>query len=411
MYFRSNKPRSFGGKSFSEFQTETTKKISIEIENKEKEYILSVDETAFKTYLKDKYSLDPLAVFPESEEILTPQKVVLERVVPYRNQIYQIDGYNCVVQYSFVGTPNLFSLSPSSRILTGYEINVDSTRMIVSFSFTIDKQDSEIFLKEKNEAYSKAFANIENLNADVAAWNNSLDRLIEKAFRKIKDHYLEENNFFEAIKVKVDQNTKLVFAPPTIQKKAIPQPTAPKNQFTTVPSWPMELYEDTLTILYQQGRSMEQKPSTYRDRDEEDIRDYLITLLETRYTATTVSGETFNKKGKTDILIKYQDGSNLFVGECKWWNGENEFNAAINQLFDRYLTWRDSKTALLFFVKNKEISAVCDKIKEAAQKHPYFKRFVISKGEGRYSFIFHLPSDPEKEVFLEIMAFHFLNII
>lgn len=407
MYFRSHRPRSFGGKSFHEYQAETTKQICSEIENKEKEYILSVDEKAYKDYLKDKYILELLEVFPEGEEILTPQKVIIDRVDPYRNHKYQIEAYNCTIQFPFTGTPNLFSLSPTRKILTGHEINVDSKRKIVSFSFTIDKQDPALFNKEKNEAFGNAFANLKNINADAEVWNNSLDSLIDRTFKKVKDNYLGENNFFEAIKVKVDQNTKSVFVPPTIEKKAIPQPTAPKKQFTAVPTWPMELYEDTLTVLYQQGRSMEQKPSTYRGRDEEDIRDYFITLLETRYTGSVVTGETFNKKGKTDILIKYQDGSNLFVGECKWWGGVNEFNAAINQLFDRYLTWRDSKTALLFFVKNKEMSAVCDKIKEAAQKHPYFKRFVISKGDGRYSFIFHLPGDPEKEVFLEIMAFHF----
>jgi hypothetical protein len=402
--------RSFSGKSFHDFQKEYAIQVHSEIESKGKEYVLCVDEEEYKKYLKDKYYLEPLKIIIDSEDILEPIKVKINRQDPYRGNTYQIEAYECTIKYYFEGAPILFALKSNPWAMTSYEISVNSNDSSVSFSFMIDKQDPNLFNREKNEAYKSAFTNLSNLNAEVEKWNNSVNGLVDGTFQRIKQKLMSENSFFEAIKAKVDPNTKSVFTAPTIQKKSIPQPTAPKKQFTTVPTWPMELYEDTLTVLYQQGRSMEQKPSTYRDRDEEDIRDYLITLLETRYTATTVSGETFNKKGKTDILIKYQDGSNLFVGECKWWNGENEFNAAINQLFDRYLTWRDSKTALLFFVKNKEISAVCNKIKEAAQKHPYFKKFVISKGEGRYSFIFHLPGDPKKEVFLEIMAFHFLDI-
>ena len=75
---------------------------------------------------------------------------------------------------------------------------------------------------------------------------------------------------------------------------------------------------------------MERKPSLYRGKEEEDLRDQFLLFLETRYAATTGTSETFNKAGKTDILLKYEDGTNLFVAECKWWKGEREFHAAIN---------------------------------------------------------------------------------
>jgi hypothetical protein len=59
------------------------------------------------------------------------------------------------------------------------------------------------------------------------------------------------------------------------------------------------------------------------------------------------------------------------------------------------------------FVKNKDISTVNSKILETAKDHPYFKSHVISKEDGRHSFIFHLPGDSNREVYLEIMTFHF----
>lgn len=402
--------RSFSGKSFHDFQKEYAVQVHSEIESKGKEYVLSVDEDEYKKYLKDKYYLEPLKIIIDSEDILVPTKVKINRQDPYRGNTYQIEAYECTIKYYFEGAPILFALKSNPWTMTSYEISVNSNDNTVSFSFMIDKQDPDLFNREKNEAYKSAFTNLSNLNAEVEKWNNSVNGIVDGAFQRIKQKLMSENSFFEAIKAKVDPNTKSVFTAPTIKKKIIPQPIALKKEFSTQPTMSHEMYEDTLTVLYDYSRSMERKPSMYEGKDEESIRDLLISMLETRYVGTTATGETYNKNGKTDILLKYEDGSNLFVGECKWWNGENEFNAAINQLFDRYLTWRDSKTALLFFVKNKEISAVCDKINEAAQKHLYFKRFVISKGEGRYSYIFHLPGDPENEVFLEIMAFHFLNI-
>lgn len=130
--------------------------------------------------------------------------------------------------------------------------------------------------------------------------------------------------------------------------------------------------------------------------------------METRYESTIASGETFNRGGKTDIILKYaKDGSNLFVAECKFWHGASEFLNAISQLFDRYLTWRDSKAALLLFVTNKDFTKVINTIKRETINHPYFLKSVGTRGETSFSFLFHLPQDNEKVVFLEIIAFHY----
>jgi len=111
---------------------------------------------------------------------------------------------------------------------------------------------------------------------------------------------------------------------------------------------------------------------------------------------------------KTDIILKYaNDGSNLFVAECKFWHGASEFLAAISQLFERYLTWRDSKAALLMFVKNKDFSNVIDTIKKEAKNHSLFIKESGIRGETSFSFIFCLPQDKNKHVHFEIMVFHY----
>jgi hypothetical protein len=167
------------------------------------------------------------------------------------------------------------------------------------------------------------------------------------------------------------------------------------------------MYEDVLKVVSEAGHGMERKPSLYRDKEEEDLRDQFLLFLETRYAATTATGETFNKSGKTDILLKYQDGTNLFVAECKWWSGETDFHAALKQLFGRYLTWRDSKAALLLFVSNKNFSAVLSKVQSEAEKSQYFVRRLTDRGETSLSFEFRLSADETRIVKFAILLFAF----
>ena len=46
------------------------------------------------------------------------------------------------------------------------------------------------------------------------------------------------------------------------------------------------------------------------------------------------------------------------------WTGQKEIVEAVHQL-DNYLTWRDCKTALIYFVRRKDFIKVLDKAKEA----------------------------------------------
>ena len=102
-----------------------------------------------------------------------------------------------------------------------------------------------------------------------------------------------------------------------------------------------------------------------------------------------------------------KDGSNLFIAECKIWHGQKQFLEAITQLFDRYLTWRDSKVALIFFVSNNDFTNVIKTARVEIAKHSYFLSECGERGESSFSYIFHLPNDKERKVYVELILFHF----
>jgi hypothetical protein len=147
----------------------------------------------------------------------------------------------------------------------------------------------------------------------------------------------------------------------------------------------------------------EQHPRTYLGKGEEDLRDLVLSALRTHYPNST--GETFNKKGKTDLLIRH-NGSNIFVGECKFWKGLKAFHETIDQILG-YLTWRDSKAAIICFVNNKELNPVLEQISAGTPQHPSFARSESKKSESWTQFEFRLKSDPTRNVHLAVLCFHF----
>jgi len=356
--------------SFSEIccleaEREFSRQIKEEIEKKEKEYILGVDENEYQSYLIEKHKLEPLKIYTESETIDTPR--VSKEAVGHRHGYTDWrELYLFRVKYSYTGSSLLFRVKPNPWTMTSAEVVV--TDDTVSFSVRLYNKDADEFKREKASKFSNAFTNLDNVNKFVEEWNRKLSNLVNTYFQQQKKKYLEENSFFEAINVKVNEDTKSVFTVPVIKKKVVPQPTVASNkELSSVPTISNAMYEDILKIIYELGKSMEKKPSLYKSKNEESLRDHFLSFLETRYDATTATGETFNRNGKTDILLKYaNDSSNLFVAECKFWKGAVELQKAIVQLLG-YLTWRDSKTALILFVQNNNFSNVLQTIKEGVR--------------------------------------------
>lgn len=398
--------RSFNEDQWHSYRQTLENQLVTEIHSQRKEYIIAVDESQYISHLIDKYTLSPLVVDNESETIANPTTLVQTREDYGRR--FQVEAYAFNIKYRFTGSAGLFRVQPSTWTMTTAAIQVEPETSEVSFEVVIGKKSPEEFARAKKETWNNAFCNIGSINNCAAEWNNALPGIINRTFNSRKKHFLDENNFFAAINVKPSSASSGIFSVPLIEKKKIPQPQiTPGTTFTAEPSFAESTYRDILKLMHSIGTSMEQKPSLYIGKEEEALRDHFLTFMETRYEGTTASGETFNRGGKTDILLKYQDGSNLFVAECKFWSGPTGLHDAITQLFDRYLTWRDSKTALILFVRNKDFTNVLATIQAEAKKSKYFTKALPKSNDSSFAFEFHLPQDTKKPVQFEIMAFHF----
>jgi hypothetical protein len=159
-----------------------------------------------------------------------------------------------------------------------------------------------------------------------------------------------------------------------------------------------------LQLLHDFGKQLERLPSTYKGKDEETLRDHFLLVLQPHFGLDgSATGETFNAAGKTDILIRYQN-QNLFVAEFKFWRGQKQHFETINQLLS-YLTWRESKTAIIYFIDGKEMMAPLQAIEETTPRDPAFVALKGKKEQSWFSYQLHL-QDAQKMVQTAVLCFH-----
>lgn len=205
--------------------------------------------------------------------------------------------------------------------------------------------------------------------------------------------------------------------PPATYTVKLPRKEAPRLEPTPVPAGAasaarpapqpepalaMEAYNHILKVIQAAGVSMERGPQSFERMNEGELRDQLLMVLNSHYGG--VSAETFNKQGQTDILVRHE-GHNLFIGECKIWRGAPEVRQAIAQLL-RYTTWRDTKTAILFFARRKDVSGILKRILEVFREHKNFVREDRDYPlEGALRFVMRHGSDADRTMLVTVMVF------
>ena len=195
--------------------------------------------------------------------------------------------------------------------------------------------------------------------------------------------------------------------PVTRRKIDTPPCPAASGPFQPEPVLPQAQYEQALAVLRNARNPLERSPSMTASLDEEKIRDLLLMSLNAQFEGAA-AGEVFNGAGKTDILIRAGD-RNVFIAECKIWHGPKTTRDALSQLLT-YLTWRDTKAALLVFIRSGKPTTIIDKAIKEIEQHPNYKRTVRASEDGeRYDFVLHANGDPNREIQLAFMPFALLD--
>ncbi|WP_193378432.1 hypothetical protein [Singulisphaera acidiphila] len=147
----------------------------------------------------------------------------------------------------------------------------------------------------------------------------------------------------------------------------------------------------------------ERSPTVFKAMEEEHLRTILLVALNGLFKGNA-TGETFNGAGKTDILIR-ANNNNIFIAECLIWSGPDHFRKKLTEQLFRYSTWRDSKLAAIVFNRNRDFSAVVEKMREVATGlDNRIADMPYPAGSGSRHKL-RRSDDPQKQFILTCMAF------
>lgn len=389
------------------FLDDRQRRMKQEVHAQNDNYLLNVNETQYAEHLCGTYGLDPLIIHWDEvsvsdREVMIPAEGFPSfrfNVEPGRSYPKQVITYHL----PFSGDAQLLRYTPSTRVLWSTDVALANSSIcfeIVNFYDT-----PEEIRREADELQDRLRTQADHVAKEVEQFNRSLVAQATQIVQSRKADLLKKSDLLRSLGVPLKKKeAPSTFSVPVAHKRVIVKPpSASTAPYKPEPTLVEETYQEILRIIRDAGVEMERHPGVYRDKDEETLRDHFLMVLAPHFESAT--GETFNKTGKTDILIRH-DKANLFVAECKFWKGIKSFHKTIDQLLG-YLTWRDSKAAVVCFVQNKEIVPVLETIEQEASDHPTFVKSHGTKQDGWFDLEFHLPDDPDRGVKVAVLVFHF----
>jgi len=383
--------------------------IKKEIYGLDEDYILNVSEEDLIKVLVEKYTLAPPMLKNNEKYLLEPKEIDIDvsqdphRAIFDRSRPFYIKGTLITVVIPFEGDAELFYFRPSTFSTVIPEGKIHESKLYLEYTTT--HHDSESLRNKIEHDIQQIHFNLNWIKNDVDNFNSSLENYIRDLIKTRKDKLLKDRNLVSSLNIPIKKRSDSIwtYSIPVKRKKInIELPKVKSEKFEPEPTLAMETYEEILKIIENMALVMERSPTTFSKMSEESLRDHFLVQLNGQFEGEAM-GEVFNCQGKTDILIRHNN-SNVFIAECKFWRGEKAFLETIDQLF-KYVTWRDTKLAILIFNKRKNLSVILEKIPQIIEGHPLYKRTVKIEKETKFRYVFHIPQDTNREVILTIMVF------
>jgi hypothetical protein len=383
-----------------------------EVEKAPEEHLLHVDEDQWAGALATRWSVEAPALHGEKAWMDPPKEVQVDvswdnftRAISDPSTPTYIAGYRVVAHVPFTGDKAVFRLQPSTHSLNPPRTQVldDELREVIEYPH--DRKPNIRAVTQ--ELISSVEKHLAWARADIEQFNAGLQQQALSAIRARRERVVQNYRHLEETGLPVgppEESSKTYIANALVRRPAPVLPSLPDSQpIALEPVLADEVFEHILSIIRSVGGDMERSPATYSSMGEEDLRQVLLAALNTHYHGQTMA-EAFNVKGKTDLLTRYE-GRNLFVGECKFWSGAKGFLDTVDQLF-RYQAWRDTKLVIVLFVRERDLTAVVDKAREALAQHERFVEWREAASETELRATVSWPGDERRHADLNVFFVH-----
>jgi hypothetical protein len=155
--------------------------------------------------------------------------------------------------------------------------------------------------------------------------------------------------------------------------------------------------EEVVAVLRHAALQLERTPGAVATAGEEGLRDILLVALNGSLKGQAF-GEAFNKRGKTDILVR-SDGRNVYLAECKTYPGPAGVSKAVEQLLG-YTGWRERHVGLIVFIRRVAMSTAIRSTRKALEDSD---GLLSLKTVGEMAATMRHPEDPELELSMSVI--------
>lgn len=369
-------------------------------------YLMKVSEEDLIDSLAAKHQVEPIELIREQIVVDGPREVEItyrgEMAFAYGEDQVTVRGTALTIVVPFRGDPMLFKLRPST-----WNTNPPRGR-VVDHELHLDFRGEEMSGEQLKREYERVLADAEEYvswqRGTIDAHNHAMRQVMTQAVAQRKAKLKKDMDLVAGLDIPVRRRSVPgTFTVPQVRRKPrIELPNVSAGPYKPEPVLADDHYEFVLRVIQDMALVMERSPKAFAKMEEEHLRHHFLVQLNGHFEGGA-TGETFNYKGKTDILIRHE-GRNVFIAECKFWRGDKAFSEAIDQLLG-YSSWRDTKTGLILFNQNRNFSGVLTKIPQLVKTHPNHKRELSIDGETRFRHVLHHCDDKNRELVLTVLAF------
>jgi hypothetical protein len=315
-----------------------------------------------------------------------------------------VTGFRVSLHVPFRGDGSCFRFKPSTFTYSPPSGDVRGNELVLNFEGP--QGDAGRAKQELDGELANVRKYLAWLTGDMTAHNRSLVGIARSMVEERRHRLLHNQNVAATLgyPLRSRSDAARTFAVPDVRRKAVPAPPATSNApFVPEPTLDDATYEHILTVLANMVRVMEHSPGAFASMNEEDLRTHFLVQLNGQFEGRA-SAETFRGSGSTDILLVEKDKS-VFLAECKFWKGPESLVTAVDQLLD-YATWRDAKSAILVFSRNRDFSGVVKGVPEVLRSHPQTAGAITSLAVGTFRSRLRHRDDPSRHLVLTTLVYN-----
>jgi len=409
----------FTGTHFTDYYREAVDNAKSSIQREKDDYILTVDTQELVEFYHSQIHLNELKIDTSRKKHMeTERKLELvnagtnigNRIVPIETEIEReiVTIYIPIIPNDNFST--IWELLPSTNLYSGSPDLSYENEGWIYFKLHMKSLDApyiEGTLVNEIKNYEKKISQYFRFrNKDIAAgereFKSRITEYINIRKRNINNKKARLESLINKVNIPIRRRKNTALDKTRLNEKELVKRIKPSAKMPEEYTIDRDKVLDIIQYINNQGLQFEKTPSSFSSLGEENLRDILLVSLNSIFEGRA-TGETFSKKGRSDIYLNLDKG-NILVFECKIWGGPKLFHKTINQLLG-YLTWRYNYGVVIVFCRNAKFTRILSQTENNIKEHKSYLRGARTITENHYMSINKLREADSKEVEIHYLLY------